>query len=879
MASVHPLQDTASVAFQPMCELRDSGLACLTARAGTHWLSQPTFDDWGSFMGLYVRTRQLLLHGGLALEVRDFTRMPADAARWIELRDGWLGDTLPVAELLYLARLLLALGFHADADAVTARARTRARGDEHRLAVLYLEALGASLADSSGREVGSLTDALGVLPATLVYSRLGFHGALLAGSLACRHNDAQASAHWFDLAAEILARADTLQDRHGQNLGRARLYRHRAQLAVADRGAEAARLSDALALVEDDPQLPPSWSYLYAETRRRVLDGLCRHALRYGAHDVASDVAQRIVAVDAHCARAQLLAGICAVARADHDAARHAFTRVVMLGPIERPYALAILARLERDPLRVRVAFTEAIDLDIFDTGASVHAAQAACTRACTAVPVELDGVIDAWLAASYPAGSTRPLEPPIGAEIVAALVDRLPHLETPAPVLERGFGYAFARPFWTLTASAGPMTIAAHAPLRAWDAFAHGEEPFFTTCHLQRVMVTGFREDLYFAMGQGLALAHRDAAFGCSPAALRGRSVVMDRFLAEAEHALTQAPLQRALLARVYGALGFPREGRRLLGALPSRGQRWSPEERYLAMTDHFLRTIHESGEGRDYAEDLAALHAHLGEDEHSLRLQLVIAMHGAVHHGQRREAAKVAVWRERGLAYLRAIERCARFDDFEVQLLTSRLYRGISYHPFLIGDREVLAADAEICERTARQLTPTDARQALLKRENMFPMLESMARIAAFLGDHDRADELMRSIARDVDPLDVKAWLQVGDAAGKRGRIDDELHAFLTAGALAVPDGKIAWFRAGRCYERRGEPQRAMQSYLRSLRLGPKGLAPLLRLVEVARREGDAYLGAWATAALERSRAMPGVFSHQITQIDEALAQVAAA
>jgi predicted TPR repeat methyltransferase len=115
------------------------------------------------------------------------------------------------------------------------------------------------------------------------------------------------------------------------------------------------------------------------------------------------------------------------------------------------------------------------------------------------------------------------------------------------------------------------------------------------------------------------------------------------------------------------------------------------------------------------------------------------------------------------------------------------------------------------------------------------------------------------MEEIVQRVDPYDAKAWLQVGDVRQKGGDLTGAHDAFRRAAGIGAPHAHIAWFRAGRCLERSGEPRAAMEHYLRSLECWPDGLSPARRIWHLARGLGDAYRVAWIERAWPAATTAP--------------------
>jgi hypothetical protein len=113
------------------------------------------------------------------------------------------------------------------------------------------------------------------------------------------------------------------------------------------------------------------------------------------------------------------------------------------------------------------------------------------------------------------------------------------------------------------------------------------------------------------------------------------------------------------------------------------------------------------------------------------------------------------------------------------------------------------------------------------------------------------------MRELAHVLDPLDARAWIQLGELHEKRGEEDAALHAFLRAGRSPFPSVRSHSI-AGACYEESGDDSEAAACYLRSLRHEPRGASPLEGLRRIAERRAHKYLRSWVEKAWEKARAL---------------------
>ncbi|MFE9927692.1 hypothetical protein [Streptomyces sp. NPDC005533] len=363
-----------------------------------------------------------------------------------------------------------------------------------------------------------------------------------------------------------------------------------------------------------------------------------------------------------------------------------------------------------------------------------------------------------------------------------------------------------------------------------AWDAYTRKAEPWFESPYLQRSVISTFRPELAKAAAlSGLADASVQADFDAwiaapgSPAKQRLAHDLAD---------LPDDPLEVALLARTVSYLGFQEEARHLLKDVPDLP---GPDYAYARYTRVFIDYIIHLGRG-DSQGEFEALYLRIsGTDPRYARTRLSLCILAIVASATQKQLPELSKWHGRGFAALQQYIALPEVDEFEAALMTSRYYRAAAFEPFLNGRIDDLRADIDRWLGIARELTGHDDRTRTLAKENMFPALESASRSEAALGNKVRSRELMEEIVTEIDPIDSKVWIQVGELRRKDGDERGALRAYLTAAQFQVPLGRIAWFSAGRCWERLGEPQQAVHCYKKSLELWPTGLAPAQRIAAI--------------------------------------------
>jgi Tfp pilus assembly protein PilF len=405
--------------------------------------------------------------------------------------------------------------------------------------------------------------------------------------------------------------------------------------------------------------------------------------------------------------------------------------------------------------------------------------------------------------------------------------------------------------PFFTLQEPTEKAPIFTKTPLLLYDSLKENELPWFQTLTCQRAMVDPFRKELvlsHLAMAdvtpQSLAQL---SSFGQFSSASENGSLVADLF----HNRHTLGSLKKAHLGRLLAALGFFSEA---LEVLTLKDDSNSLEDTYLQTGRIFVEgAIAQSSSLNNAVIDQSlSVFNSLDNSEESLRMRFSLALNAVVYAGQRKEIALCETWTAIASGLINEIQESGRFSDFEKSLLTSRYYRGVSYLPFVRKQLDVLASDSALCEQFALQAKPQTAKEEILYQENLFPMLESTARIASFLGRNDDAFERMKKIVTDVDPEDSKAWLQVGEYQQKRGDINSAHISYLTAASKACPLGRVAWYKAGYTAELLEKDDFAEHCYLQSLSHWPTGKSPLLRLA-VLGKKSNSGLDLWANKELQ--------------------------
>ncbi len=837
------LRDTSFLALRPFIDLTPDRCSTLTSRAITHWLSVDSYNGFGAFMLVPWQYRLLLQRGGLNVVVDDYTAITSPDPRWSSrLHSSCLGES-EFEEQLHFARLLAYLGFFRGSEKVARSVLVNTESSDREALVwariIVQQALLIKNSDQFD-ESGLIRD----FEESDVSSMARFHVALLLASRWLYHEfDLTRAMTWLNYAGYEITKCKSFSISDLQrSIGLARLAKHKAAFlfAVNDISGLEEVLRDGIKFITDalvsvgvgeiDADQKENDHYLLLETWRRLLDFGSTSFLSLNEPDRAREFAIQAVELDSTCARALILAGDVSRQTGSHEEALYFYQRAVVSGIVERPYSQHRIAELsvERFVFDLVHDFVECNFFLCIDQRKSLKRRQ------------------------PRPQDFLAILGDPKSPVLKHDLDELTCPVETDQVQLKDHDVYERFLPFFELKESPGKFPLFCHAPLLAADVLETKEEPWYRTLYLQRAMVKGFRRELQLAV----APYGRIFPAGSPSQSFKDISLFSDRtkwVSSQLKWIEVMDILDRERLSRVLSYLGFHEEALKALDPLPHDGM-WTLEQQYTAVSRLFIETILHLDNDRNLGRNFVTVYDRMSDTSETLRMKLTLCMGASVFHGRRRESDAVRYWRREGEDTLHLIEHCSAFSEFEVTLLTSRFYRAVSFLPFLTGDLKVLEQDLTLCEMLARSLHGDSQRELVLKKENIFPMLESVSRGRAYLGDRSRARELMEEIVTDIDPIDVKAWLQVGQIRRESGDLRGALDAYLTGGRIGVPHGKIAWFEAGKCFEQMGEEVEAIRCYLRSLRKSPTGLSPLIRIEALSQRVGDDYLKAWARSILKK-------------------------
>jgi hypothetical protein len=808
-----PRSDTAAVALRPLIDLTaDAQVApSLLAEAALFSAAQADPAGWLPWYRPGRELRSLLARAGLVGPDDPLTG-PRPVLQLVARAMG--GDSDPL-RLLWAARLYRQLGRYRQCAAVlrgiTGAAPAPVRGWRDLL-----------LAECDGGRAEPPGDPGGLLG--------------LAADLAWLTSSPST-----DRYAVARAHADQLPDEWQRALGRARILT--IVLASGGSGDPDGLCADLAGYRAAEPG-----GFLVREDElapRRAAAENCRSA---GDAAGAHRHAQAVLALDPAGAASHLLAARVALA-ADYPAeARRRYRSAARLGLSERHAALCGLADLATgragpaadpdaglavpgivadllshdpapEPDRLRALASRAGPLDATIAADSVRWAAAALRAAPPAATIRDPAAPAATARAAAHAVAARAVPAYRGSRTARALRRPLP--------LERYRSFLDLRPPQDLDQRDWPP-VAIHTPLMSLAAVRHRREPWFEEIHPQRATGELFRREL--AQTARLYGYHSDAAGadygrwldapdGCPPD-------VRELLLGAADLPL----LDRALLARLVGAVGFHAAARDMLPGPETPVS--SPEGGYALATWLAAEQLHTAGRPVALDPSFRTLLNQLSDDPRNARTRVVTTIDAAVSAAGRREPGTIAYWRSAGERALARYVAQPEVSDFSAALMTSRWYRAMSFLPLLAGDRDQLRADLDRWLGIAADLAGDDDQTQIIAADNYVPAVETAIRAHVVLGDPGTALQLADRLAREVDPIDPKTWLTAGELRFRAGDVTGARDAYLRAAHLEFPYGRLSWFNAGQCHEQLGDFQEAADCYRRSLAHWPTGVTPLRRL-----------------------------------------------
>ncbi|MEU2422269.1 tetratricopeptide repeat protein [Streptomyces sp. NPDC007851] len=421
------------------------------------------------------------------------------------------------------------------------------------------------------------------------------------------------------------------------------------------------------------------------------------------------------------------------------------------------------------------------------------------------------------------------------------------PYTTSRADALGDSLHGALYRPYIDLTKD-GEVAVHADGVLLAYDHLVTGRtRPDW----LQQLHPPAFRSLLAHSLGSQ-EIAHSDPSRALAGQTSPRVAVVLD-YVRDA----ARLPARELYaLTKLLAALGFYRY---VLTGLPKPVQaRWESDADWAACAYAFFSAR------ANYATSYS-----LGSPARRVAYwpRDLIGFHGAAPRGSRARldaAMRLCVFagkilRNRDLVhqYARAAKaEFATFEDdgsFHHRLLASKYLRAVSFEPMVDGDRDELRRVLDEAESHARALEPRDDSERLLKRDNLMILLETRTREAQWNHDLDKAEELVTH-STAMNPLDPMRHSVRGEVLAQRGKWGQAAAAFERAAALGPPLTPMAWYMAGQCRERLGEPDTALSHYFACVQVDPGAVSAYRGIVAMASRCGFPAMASRAEAVLHR-------------------------
>jgi HEXXH motif-containing protein len=230
--------------------------------------------------------------------------------------------------------------------------------------------------------------------------------------------------------------------------------------------------------------------------------------------------------------------------------------------------------------------------------------------------------------------------------------------------------------------------------------------------------------------------------------------------------------------------------------------------------------------------------------------RARLAAAINLAIHFGRaaRDDDATVA-WASR----VDAEAGLLRPDDSAADAhMASIALRAACFGPFARGDHEAVAGLLDRAWELARAAMAGHGIPPVLAEENLYALAETRAGAAVARGDRDEALRQVTALT-EHDPLEPRAWLQLGAVHAGDGRLAEALAAYQSAAMLGAPMTSVSWYCVAQCREALGDLEGACHAYGISVAAEPLGITALLGLHRTAARTGRPGLADWAHARLD--------------------------
>lgn len=842
-----------SLIVSPLIDLRPSNFANLNSLAVSFWLSRTKVDDWGASMYLHGPTRAVYRSLGLDIVADNALALPATDPKWQLLIECLRENTLSTSERLYWVRLLLYLGFYANALAYLAEMDLSTLTPAERFWRTYLKCVAHQMNNPRQWPIDQLVKSVSGLTESFPIEK--FHGCirLAAHYMRVNHN-AALSRYYLELAQDTANNSFTGSIKR---LALARVCRHRScyalllkqdrkHLSLLEKGAEYLSCKKNYLRCSGNTE-----DFLHRETLRRLLSFGALAAIDRGDLSTARRYAQKAHTLDPYCASTSMHLGEIARKQGNNQVATTHFQRARLIGLLEKPYSSFMELKLKEPKTVCDWDVIRSLSENLFNENEPPHYAQRVIAKS---QEIKTAPLLHIWLrklTSQKRRYSAKTMQFPVSIGTCNRLYT---NLKAQDPSLKnrivKSEVYQRLSAYWTLQEPPKKFRLPywARQPANAWRVYRQQQDPFYQSVYFQSTHVDEVRERIILdAVGGPFERKSHQPVFGETLETLRGASESMDRLLHDvATLKKNRESLKRHYLARVIGYLGFVDEALNL-SRIPWDKKKWSAEDALLAYTNLFFQ--YAGQRFQNYKRESEEVFKRIPETSDTLRIRITLCIQCGGYCGKTRDIKSVDSWRRQGEKILQQINRSNRFSAEELGLLNSRWWRFASFLPFLTGKRSQLIAETQRYEKLAREFAYTNERTT----ENMYAALETKARIEEFLGNPLRALEAFNELATRVDPYDAKVWINIGDLKEKLSDHRGAIAAFTWAARLGPPLREIAWYRAGLNHTVLKEYDQALACQINSLTSYPLGKSPLFEITSLAKRLNLPLFSQWGMRLLE--------------------------
>lgn len=254
------------------------------------------------------------------------------------------------------------------------------------------------------------------------------------------------------------------------------------------------------------------------------------------------------------------------------------------------------------------------------------------------------------------------------------------------------------------------------------------------------------------------------------------------------------------------------------------------------------------------DRAEDIRLLElvALRGPDP-QVSLAAAITLVVAHARSRDRDINQVEKWADVADSWFTELETGDHYPD---NYYRSMYWRAVSYVPFLHGefrDTEGMLDEAMRCVEEPDSTATPGHRITWL--QNQHPLLETRTKAALAAGDLDGA-LLWAKALTELDPLDAKVHIELGDVHSTRDEQGRALAAYRRAASLGAPYRAFATYLVGRCRSMLGRSD-AVSTWAETVRADPLSFSARQSLASLSADDHvSGWLTGWATTSLESLR-----------------------